>query len=115
VYPSKFKRSLGKQRSQFAGNDQQDGQEFLTVILDALHEVLNCNTILPSLQCNTMLTVIHSAEDTVCCYASALLRASALLQCACMHAYVYCSMSVQLHEDHTTRVNTMCTAALCAQ
>eukprot|EP00953_Heterococcus_sp_UTEX-ZZ885_P041289 21073-Heterococcus_DN1.PRE.4 len=38
VYPSKFKRSLGKQRSQFAGNDQQDGQEFLTVILDALHE-----------------------------------------------------------------------------
>jgi len=32
---------VGKHQPMFAGNEQQDSQEFLTFLLDALHEGLN--------------------------------------------------------------------------
>jgi len=44
VNPSKFKRVLGKFKSQFAGQEQEDSQEFMSVVLDSLHE--DCNRIL---------------------------------------------------------------------
>lgn len=39
--PSKFKSQLGKSNMQFSGADQQDAQEFLNFMLDALHEDAN--------------------------------------------------------------------------
>jgi ubiquitin C-terminal hydrolase len=39
--PNRFRSQLGKARSQFAGADQQDAQEFLNYILDVLHEDSN--------------------------------------------------------------------------
>ena len=39
--PRDFKRSLAKSKPQFSGNDQQDSQEFLTCLLDSLHEDVN--------------------------------------------------------------------------
>jgi ubiquitin C-terminal hydrolase len=39
--PSRFKSQLGKANTQFSGADQQDAQEFLNFILDALHEDTN--------------------------------------------------------------------------
>ncbi|CAM9124714.1 unnamed protein product [Ectocarpus sp. 4 AP-2014] len=41
IFPSKFKRGLIKYKPQFAGNEQQDSQEFLAEMLDALHEDVN--------------------------------------------------------------------------
>ncbi|KAH8098713.1 ubiquitinyl hydrolase [Aureococcus anophagefferens] len=41
VAPSKFKRALARAKPQFAGNDQQDSQEFLNEMLDVLHEDVN--------------------------------------------------------------------------
>jgi ubiquitin C-terminal hydrolase len=41
VTPRTFKRVLDKTKSQFEGNHQQDSQEFLSALLDALHEDLN--------------------------------------------------------------------------
>jgi ubiquitin C-terminal hydrolase len=41
VTPRTFKRMLDKTKSQFEGNHQQDSQEFLSALLDALHEDLN--------------------------------------------------------------------------
>lgn len=41
VAPSRFKKSLGKCKAQFSGNDQNDAQEFLAELLDMLHEDLN--------------------------------------------------------------------------
>lgn len=39
--PSRFKSQLGKANMQFSGADQQDAQEFLNFMLDALHEDTN--------------------------------------------------------------------------
>ncbi|CAG8127334.1 unnamed protein product [Penicillium olsonii] len=39
--PGKFRRSAGKQRSEFAGYDQHDSQEFVMFLLDALSEDLS--------------------------------------------------------------------------
>ncbi|CAJ1944543.1 unnamed protein product [Cylindrotheca closterium] len=39
--PNKFKSQLGRCNMQFAGADQQDAQEFLNFMLDALHEDSN--------------------------------------------------------------------------
>jgi ubiquitin carboxyl-terminal hydrolase 4/11/15 len=36
-----FKNQTKRYKPQFAGNEQQDSQEFLTVMLDSLHEDLN--------------------------------------------------------------------------
>jgi ubiquitin carboxyl-terminal hydrolase 19 len=41
VAPREFKLELGKKASQFQGTSQQDAHEFLTFVLDALHEDLN--------------------------------------------------------------------------
>ncbi|CAG2225089.1 UBP5 [Mytilus edulis] len=41
ITPRDFKVTVGKHQPMFAGNDQQDSQEFLTFLLDALHEGLN--------------------------------------------------------------------------
>ena len=41
VTPKSFKRILDKTKSQFEGNNQQDSQEFLSALLDSLHEDLN--------------------------------------------------------------------------
>jgi hypothetical protein len=41
VAPSVFKDVVGKMHSSFAGNEQQDSQEFLAFLLDALHEDMN--------------------------------------------------------------------------
>eukprot|EP01022_Parablepharisma_sp_SALTPOND_P003287 TRINITY_DN1130_c0_g1_i1.p1 TRINITY_DN1130_c0_g1~~TRINITY_DN1130_c0_g1_i1.p1 ORF type:complete len:1249 (+),score=175.71 TRINITY_DN1130_c0_g1_i1:191-3937(+) len=41
VSPSGFKRVIGKFHSAFSGYSQQDGQELITAVLDALHEDLN--------------------------------------------------------------------------
>ncbi len=39
--PIKFKQGLGKWKSDFAGNDQQDSQEVIQFMLDGLHEDVN--------------------------------------------------------------------------
>lgn len=39
--PVEFKKILGKHKPRFAGNSQQDAQEFLTELLDVLHEDVN--------------------------------------------------------------------------
>lgn len=39
--PTRFRSILGKENDQFSGADQQDSQEFLSYILDALHEDSN--------------------------------------------------------------------------
>jgi len=39
--PVRFKTQLGKARSQFSGTDQQDAQELLNAVFDALHEDSN--------------------------------------------------------------------------
>eukprot|EP00980_Cylindrotheca_fusiformis_P029914 scaffold24028_cov152-Cylindrotheca_fusiformis.AAC.5 len=39
--PTRFKSQLGKANMQFSGADQQDAQEFLNFMLDALHEDTN--------------------------------------------------------------------------
>jgi ubiquitin carboxyl-terminal hydrolase 8 len=39
--PTRFRGQLGKARSQFSGADQQDAQELLNYLLDALHEDSN--------------------------------------------------------------------------
>ncbi|TPX43046.1 hypothetical protein SeMB42_g04876 [Synchytrium endobioticum] len=41
VAPTKFKETVGTYAPQFRGNEQQDAQEFLAFLLDALHEDLN--------------------------------------------------------------------------
>ena len=41
IAPRNFKTLLGKINEQFEGRDQQDSQEFLSFMLDALHEELN--------------------------------------------------------------------------
>jgi ubiquitin carboxyl-terminal hydrolase 4/11/15 len=41
VNPSKFRRAAGRQRSEFAGFDQHDSQEFVMFLLDALSEDLS--------------------------------------------------------------------------
>ena len=41
VNPSKFRRAAGRQRSEFAGYDQHDSQEFVMFLLDALSEDLS--------------------------------------------------------------------------
>ncbi|CAG8318869.1 unnamed protein product [Penicillium salamii] len=41
VHPGKFRRAAGKQRSEFAGYDQHDSQEFVMFLLDALSEDLS--------------------------------------------------------------------------
>ena len=41
VVPSQFKQVIGSIHPNFAGNEQQDSQEFLSFILDQLHEDLN--------------------------------------------------------------------------
>lgn len=41
VNPGKFRRSAGRQRSEFAGYDQHDSQEFVMFLLDALSEDLS--------------------------------------------------------------------------
>ena len=42
--PTRFRMHLGKLQPQFAGADQQDAQEFLNYVLDALHE--DCNRVI---------------------------------------------------------------------
>ena len=41
VLPKKFKSTLGKNKPQFAGNEQQDTQELLAELLGMLHEDVN--------------------------------------------------------------------------
>ena len=41
VIPREFKRIIGDFQPQFAGYDQQDSQEFMSFLLDGLHEDLN--------------------------------------------------------------------------
>lgn len=41
ISPSFLKRVIGKFHSNFSGNAQQDGQELISTVLDALHEDLN--------------------------------------------------------------------------
>ena len=41
VAPTQFKNILGGLHPNFAGNEQQDSQEFLSYLLDQLHEDLN--------------------------------------------------------------------------
>lgn len=43
LVPTTMKDVSGRLRSEFAGTDQQDAQEFLTFMLDSLHEDLNLN------------------------------------------------------------------------
>ncbi|KAK9385760.1 hypothetical protein V1515DRAFT_539308 [Lipomyces mesembrius] len=43
LIPTTMKEVTGRLRPEFAGNDQHDAQEFLTFILDGLHEDLNVN------------------------------------------------------------------------
>ena len=47
--PRDFKITVGKHQPMFAGNEQQDSQEFLTFLLDALHEGLNKVKIRPKI------------------------------------------------------------------
>ena len=42
--PRKFKRALGQKNSMFQGAEQHDSQEFISTLLDALHE--DCNRVL---------------------------------------------------------------------
>ncbi|CAC5425634.1 USP8 [Mytilus coruscus] len=49
ITPRDFKVTVGKHQPMFAGNDQQDSQEFLTFLLDALHEGLNKVKIRPKI------------------------------------------------------------------
>ena len=44
ITPLSLKRCINKSKPMFAGYDQQDSQEFLVELLDALHEDLNANT-----------------------------------------------------------------------
>lgn len=39
--PSDFKKLVGKIHETFSGNEQQDSQEFLSFLLDGLHEEVN--------------------------------------------------------------------------
>ena len=41
ITPTSFKKFMGKVNEQFAGRDQQDSQEFLSFVLDGLHEDMN--------------------------------------------------------------------------
>jgi ubiquitin C-terminal hydrolase len=41
VYPRQFKKCIGGINDQFQGYDQQDSLEFLSFLLDGLHEELN--------------------------------------------------------------------------
>jgi ubiquitin carboxyl-terminal hydrolase 8 len=41
VTPSRFKQILGEHAPQFKGSDQQDSQEFLAFLMDAIHEDVN--------------------------------------------------------------------------
>ncbi|KAJ3102989.1 ubiquitin-specific protease doa4, partial [Phlyctochytrium planicorne] len=41
VVPKEFKKSIGEMSAQFQGSGQQDSSEFLTCVLDAIHEDLN--------------------------------------------------------------------------
>ncbi|KAK9368297.1 hypothetical protein V1509DRAFT_623670 [Lipomyces kononenkoae] len=43
LIPTTMKEVTGRLRPEFAGNDQHDAQEYLTFILDGLHEDLNTN------------------------------------------------------------------------
>ncbi|KAK9464025.1 uncharacterized protein V1516DRAFT_669336 [Lipomyces oligophaga] len=43
IAPIHMKKIVGSLRSEFAGSDQQDAQEFLTFLVDGLHEDLNMN------------------------------------------------------------------------
>jgi ubiquitin C-terminal hydrolase len=44
VDPTEFKRCVGKHSEQFAGYDQQDSQELIACVLDAIHEDTNRGT-----------------------------------------------------------------------
>lgn len=41
LVPKAFKASIGKMREAFAGDEQQDSQEYLNFIIDGLHEEVN--------------------------------------------------------------------------
>lgn len=41
VVPRGFKHTLGKLREQFAGDEQQDSQEYVNFLIDGLHEEIN--------------------------------------------------------------------------
>ncbi|EPZ34470.1 cysteine proteinase [Rozella allomycis CSF55] len=47
VTPTTFKTVIGKYANRFEGNDQQDSQEFLSFLLDGIHEDLNIVTNKP--------------------------------------------------------------------
>ncbi|EPQ56117.1 hypothetical protein GLOTRDRAFT_137950 [Gloeophyllum trabeum ATCC 11539] len=50
ISPLQFRRSICSHASQFEGNDQHDSQEFLTFLLDGLHEDLNRILQKPSIE-----------------------------------------------------------------
>lgn len=50
IAPTELRNELGKTRPEFANGDQQDAQELLNFILDALHEDLNAHALKPRLR-----------------------------------------------------------------
>lgn len=50
VVPVNLRNQLGKTRPEFANNEQQDAQELLNFLLDAIHEDLNANALKPQLR-----------------------------------------------------------------
>ena len=68
VSPSRFKRNLGRFKSQFSGSDQNDAQEFLAELLDVLHEDLNRVTekkyiVAPSDEDLAQMTAAQQADE----------------------------------------------------
>lgn len=50
IRPSRFKKVIGERAKQFTGYHQQDSQEFLSYLLDGLHEDLNKVTTKPFIE-----------------------------------------------------------------
>ena len=50
VEPAGFKATLAKLNEQFAGYDQQDSQEFVSFLIDSLHEEVNQRTTKPFIE-----------------------------------------------------------------